>query len=99
MQVALSRDKVQTEGEMRECLKGQTEKGLYIHRQERGHKNQEQQDFGKNTTDFVKISCVLQKHYRLALSRKYLFWYVQELHLFKKTIENKMKQGSPTEKC
>lgn len=98
-QVALSRDKVPTEGEMRVCLKGQTEEGLHIHRQQRGHKNQEQQDFRKNTTDFVKISYVLQKQYRLALSKEQLFWYIQELHLFRKMIENKTKQGSPTEKC
>lgn len=42
----ITRDKVPTEGEMRECLQGQTEEGLCVHWQ-RGHKNQEQQDFSK----------------------------------------------------
>lgn len=37
---------VPTEGEMRECLQGQTEERLYVHWQ-RGQKNQKQQDFSK----------------------------------------------------
>lgn len=71
MRVALPRDKVPTEGEMRERLKGQTEEGLHLHRQQRGHKNQEQQDFRKNTTDSGKLSHILQKHYSLALSEEH----------------------------
>lgn len=42
----ITRDKVPTEGEIREYLQGQTEEGLYVHRQ-RGQKNQEQQYFSK----------------------------------------------------
>lgn len=72
----VTRDKGLTEGEMRECLQGQTEEGLYVH-QQRGEKNQEQKDFGKwcfndnalkNHSRKLSISQISMK--RLKLKRK-----------------------------
>lgn len=40
----VTRDKGLTEGEMRECLQGQTEEGLYVH-QQRGEKKSRAERF------------------------------------------------------
>lgn len=63
---------------------------IYTLTAERSKKSRAARFWEEKPTVFLKISYMLQKHFVQGAS---FFWYIQELHLFRKIIENKTKQN------